>query len=243
MDRPHEGLVRAETVGLKLRSADEKPVMAGRFAAPGEWTEINSIVEGHFMERTAPGAFDKTLAERKDKLRVLYHHGLDPFFGFSPLGPIRALNNDTEYEVELLDTDYNKRLVPMLEAGVLGSSFRFDVIKEDVNLSPMRTDWNPQRLPEVTLTEVKVKEFGPTPIPAYSGATAGLRSVTDEFLLAQLHSEPDRLLSLVESLRAAALQPAKPGPEDGDTTSLVEEPPHSAEPTTREEDHPSWLLQ
>jgi len=153
------------------------------------------------------------------------------------------LNNDTEYEVELLDTDYNKRLVPMLEAGVLGSSFRFDVIKEDVNLSPMRTDWNPQRLPEVTLTEVKVKEFGPTPIPAYSGATAGLRSVTDEFLLAQLHSEPDRLLSLVESLRAAALQPAKPGPDDGDSTSLVEEPPHSAEPTTREEDHPSWLLQ
>ena len=223
---------------------DGPTVMAGRLAAPGEWTEINSIVEGHFMERHAHGAFDKTLSERKDKLRVLYHHGLDPFFGVSPLGPIRSLSNDTEYEVELLDTDYNKRLIPMLEQGLLGSSFRFDTIKEDVNLSPTRSEFNPNRIPEVTLTEVKVKEFGPTPIPAYSGATAKLRSTTDEFLLATLHAEPGRLLSLVESLRAAALQPhVEPEPDGGVTTSPVSEPPHSAEAdNTGEEEHPSWLL-
>ena len=195
------------------------------------------------MERSAPDAFKKTIAESKDRMRVLFHHGKDPFFGNSVLGPIRELNPDTSYEVDLLDTDYNKRLIPMLESGLLGASYRFDVIKEDVVLDPERSDHNPQGLPEVTLTEVRVKEFGPTPMPAYPGASAGLRSVTDEFLLAELLADKDRMWKLIEGLRAAALQPAEPDP-DGDTTSLVQEPPHSAEePTTREEEHPSWLLQ
>jgi phage head maturation protease len=242
MERPNEGLFRADLGGMKLRSEGDTPVMVGRFAAPGEWTEIKSISEGHFMERMAPSAFEKTIQESKDRMRVMYHHGYDPFFGTSVLGPIRSLEPDTSYEVDLIDTDYNKRLIPMLESGVLGASFRFDVIKDEVDLEPKRSDWNPNGIPEITCTEVRVNEFGPTPLPAYMGASANLRSVTDEFRLVDLHSDLDRMLELFEMIRAAALQPVKPEP-DGATTSLVEEPPHSAEEAeTREEVKPSWLL-
>lgn len=230
--------MRADLAGLKVRSADETPVMTGRFAAPGEWTEINSIIEGHFFERSAPSAFEKTIKESKDRMKVLFHHGLDPFFGNSVLGPIRSLGSDTAYEVDLIDTDYNKRLVPMLENGLLGSSFRFDVVKEDVDERPRKSEWNPDGIPQVTLTEVRVKEFGPTPLPAYPGASAGLRSVTDQFVLMSLQADPERLRLLVEAIRAAALETGQP------EASTAEEPSRSTqdEAETREEAKPSWHL-
>jgi phage head maturation protease len=51
---------------------------------------------------------------------------------------------------------------------------------------PKKTDWNPRGIPERTVQEARVMEFGPVTFPAYAGATAGLRSMTDEFLLATL---------------------------------------------------------
>jgi HK97 family phage prohead protease len=244
MDRQHDNLIRAETgvLGLRSDTEDGMPTMVGRFAAPGEWTEIKSVVEGHFMERFAATAFEKTIKESTKNMRVLYHHGHDPYFGNAVLGTIRALDASTDYEVDLLDTDYNKRLVPQLRSGQLGSSFRFAVVKEEVEETPERSDFNPQQLPQVTITEAKVREFGPTPMPAYATTSAGLRSITDEFLLAQLQEDPERLTRLVEALRAAALQPVKPEPV-GDSTSLASEPQHSAETETREEDKPTWFLE
>ena len=247
MDRPHEDLIRTCEPGLNLRTAADAgmPTMVGRFASPGEWTEINSIVEGHFMERMAPSAFEKTIQESKARMRVLFHHGLDPRLGMQVLGPIARLDPDTSYEVPLFDTPEVRSLVPGLEAGQYGASFKFSVVKEDTDIKPQRSDWNPRGIPQVTITEAKVREFGPTPLPAYPGASAGLRSVTDEFLLVSLHSNPERLRLLVESLRAAALlEPTEPEP-DGATTRSPVEPPHStAEATSEgEEARPSWLLE
>ncbi len=244
MDRPHENLIRADEAGFKLRATDdsEMPTLTGRFADLGEWTEINSITEGNFFERMAPDAFVKTIKESVARMKVLFHHGLDPNIGMKVLGPIASLGTDTSYEVPLLDVDYNRSLIPGLRANLYGSSFKFDVVKEDAVLKPARSDWNPRGLPEVTITEAKVYEFGPTPLPAYPGASAGLRSVTDDFLLASLQAEPDRLRLLVESIRAAALLHAEPEPIVV-TTPLVVEPPHSGEATTKREEAPSWLLE
>jgi phage head maturation protease len=184
----------------------------------------------------------KTIKESVKKMRVLFHHGLDPAIGMKVLGPIASLDTDTNYEVPLLDTDYNRSLVPGLRAGLYGSSFKFDIVKEDAEVQPRRSDWNPEAIPQVTITEARVIEFGPTPLPAYSGASAGLRSVTDEFLLASLQAEPERLRLLVESIRAAALLQEKPEPIEA-TTPPVVEPPHSGEATTQQEVKPSWLLE
>jgi hypothetical protein len=46
-----------------------------RFSPVNEWTEINSAWEGRFMERFAPGAWRKTIAERASKIRALFQHG------------------------------------------------------------------------------------------------------------------------------------------------------------------------
>jgi hypothetical protein len=84
-----------------------------------------------------------------------------------------------------LDTSYNRDLVAMLGADppVLGSSFRFKVVRDSFDRKPVRSDYNPKRLPERTIQELRMQEFGPVTFPAYAGAKAGLRSITDRMLL------------------------------------------------------------
>ena len=96
MDRPHENLIRAETGHLSVRAAENggMPTLTGRFAAPGDWTEIRSVVEGHFMERFSASAFEKTIKERTKNMRVLFHHGQDPFFGTSVAGADPLAGNE-----------------------------------------------------------------------------------------------------------------------------------------------------
>jgi HK97 family phage prohead protease len=159
------------------------PTMTGHFAVWNQWTEIRSAYEGNFMERFSPQAMNKTLSESRPK--VLFQHGKDPQIGDKVLGtPSRVQPDDTGayYEVPLYDTSYNRDLIPGLRAGEYGASFRFSVMQEDVVSKPKRSETNPRGIPERTVTEAKVVEFGPVTFPAYSGASAGIRSITDEVL-------------------------------------------------------------
>ena len=166
------------------------PTLHGRGAVYGEWTEINSRSEGHFMERFAPGAFTKTISEQRDRIRCLFNHGQDPSIGMKPLGPITDLSerdDGVHYEVDLLDTDYNRSLVPGLQAGLYGSSFRFGITrKEDLR---GRQVSNSKGILERTITEAYMRELGPTPFPAYQGTSAGVRSLTDEFVLGRFPAQ------------------------------------------------------
>lgn len=184
---------------------ESSTTMVGHFAVFDEWTTIRSWFEGEFVERIAPGAFGKTITERRDAIRVQFDHGFDPFVGDAPLGPIAVLREDDIgpwYEVPLLDTDYNRdRVLPMLQGrtmsgehfgSLLGASFRFSVVREEWNDEPERSDHNPDGLPERTITELRLAEFGPVVFPAYPGATAGVRSLTDHYLerTRELRSHP-----------------------------------------------------
>lgn len=163
--------------------------LAGYFAVFNRWTHIDSPFEGSFMERIAPGAFTKTFQENRNGMRVLLNHGKDPSVGMKPLGPIRDLSQDDTgayYEVELLDTSYNRDIVPGLEAGQYGASFRFQVMSDQYAPNPERTETNPKGIPECTITEAKVREFGPVTFPAYADATASLRSINDELQMLDL---------------------------------------------------------
>ena len=187
---PRDSLVRSSIPFEVIRAeGSAMPVLHGRGAVYDEWTEINSRTEGHFMERFAPGAFTKTITEQGSRIRCLFNHGQDPSIGMKPLGPITMLesrDDGVHYEVQLLDTPYNRDLVPGLEAGLYGSSFRFGITrKEDL---PARKASNGKIL-ERTITEAYMRELGPTPFPAYGSTTAVIRSLTDEFVLGRFPAD------------------------------------------------------
>ena len=58
---PRDNLYRAVMPGMEWRAAADDavgdPIMFGHFARFNEWNEIDSWIEGRFMERVAPGAF------------------------------------------------------------------------------------------------------------------------------------------------------------------------------------------
>lgn len=261
---PRDDLVRAAPGGYELRWAEEEhagmPTLIGHFARFNEWTLIDSMFEGRFMERIAPGAFSKTIAENLPNMRVLFQHGKDPSIGDKVLGPIEELREDDQgayYEVPLLDTSYNRDLLPGLEQGLYGASFRFRVTREDVDQEPKASKHNPEGIPERTIREAAVMEFGPVTFPAYAGATAGVRSLTDEFVLGKFLEAPDRTLAMAQNIThtggegdAAAVYPtpvstttsdgtitvvragAEPHPDS--TGTSPEPPPTRAEEPTKE---------
>jgi hypothetical protein len=183
-ERPPQGnLVRAIS-GCEIRDAgdgDTGPgTLTGYLATFNQWTEINSQREGHFMERMAPGAFARTIADNGSRMKVTFNHGKDPQLGDKVLGIPSLLEEDehgVRCEVPLFPTDYNRELAPGIAAGAYGMSFRFNVITDDYNKRAKASDYNPQGLPERTVRELSMAEFGPVTYPAYEGATAGMRSL------------------------------------------------------------------
>lgn len=209
---PRENLYRAiPDIALERAADGGMPTLTGHFAVWNQWTEIRSAYEGNFMERFSPTAMSKTLAERTPK--VLFDHGKDPTVGNKVLGPIRSVLPDdygAAYAVQLLDTSYNRDLIPGLEAGLYGSSFRFRVLQEDYVSRPARSDFNPKGIPERTVTEAQVMEFGPVTFPAYAGATAGLRSITDTMLEKQLLGGDEMLERLADMIVSRSAQHDRP---------------------------------
>jgi HK97 family phage prohead protease len=160
-------------------SGRRTPTLSGHFAVFNQWTRIDSVSEGRFLERIAPGAFAKTIAENRGAMRVLFQHGRDPNIGEKPLGIPTVLREDEQgvyFEVPLFDTDYVRELLPALRAGAFGSSFRFRVVRESNDPAPARSLYNPEGLRERTIREARVMEFGPVTFPAYEGATAAARA-------------------------------------------------------------------
>lgn len=187
---PTESLVRmlGGDDAIRMNSTDDGDgnTLVGHFATYNRWAEINSAYEGHFMERVAPGAFDRTFKERAGKIKVLYDHGKDPSIGNKPLGVPSVLRSDNVgayYEVPLFDAGYVNDLKPAIRAGALGASWRFGIPSggETWERAPQAHQDNPDQLPERTIIDADLYEFGPVTFPAYADASAGLRSGTDEF--------------------------------------------------------------
>jgi HK97 family phage prohead protease len=224
-----ENLIRAAMPGVQYRdSSDDNadgPVLFGHFARYNEWTEIRSAYEGHFMERFAPGAFKKTLTEQRDRLRVLFQHGNDPDIGDKPIAELRDVGEDDEgafYEARLFD-GLPALVMSGLRAGQYGASHRFSVLREREDTRPERSEHNPDGLPERTVTEARLFEFGPVTFPAYAGATAGVRSMTDDFLMAAIRSNPDEVRAMLE--QAVDLNPTPTEEQDAPSERDAEPDP------------------
>lgn len=117
-------------------------------------------------------------------MRVLFQHGKDPTIGDKPLGPIAELEADAvgaRYAVPLLDTSYNRELIPGLQAGLYDASFRFQVVREEFVARPRRSDYNPKGFAEKSAGVVErfFGDAGPLVIrtPALPIILTGARSV------------------------------------------------------------------
>src|SRR4030095_620444 len=60
---------------------DSPLIVEGRMMPFGEWTEVRSSIEGHFLEQFVPGSLTKTIAEQGHRVQALWEHGLDSVLG------------------------------------------------------------------------------------------------------------------------------------------------------------------
>lgn len=214
----------------------DQHILRGFLGAFEEWARVDSHVEGQFMERILPGAFKRTIEHNRSRMRVIYDHGLDPRVGRAPLGPLTHLEESergVDYEVPLLDTSYNRDLIPGLRAGMYGSSYRFRPVKMDPPVRPTKpTDYNPDMWEERSIRELEMVELGPTPFPVYQSTFAGLRSMTDEYRSRQLGINPEQLQSILH-----------PAPSDGPEVAPSDPEARVAVPTRfrSREEYLEWL--
>lgn len=236
MDSPDIDLVRAVPARLEVRAdgGDGPPTLTGHFSVFNTWYEVNSIFEGRFLERTAPGAFAQTMAEDGDQVRVTFNHGHD-VLGDQILGDIQTLREDDTgafYEVSLF-RGVPDLIVDGLRAGVYGSSFRFRVTGEEWDDEPGTSDDNPDGIPERTITKVRLHEFGPVTFPANPDATAVARSLTDEFYEALRERNPSAYEAAVRSAKSSIGRPGTGGAGgDGAGTDEPEEKGTDVPPPT-----------
>lgn len=200
--------------GVRSVRAENEPVASaptdGRlatlevdFSRFDTWYEIDSWWEGRFLERVNRGAFKRTIDRNGSNVKVLFNHGFDVTIGDKVLGVAELLEEREEsphLEAGLLDTTYNRDLLPGLRAGAYGSSFMFEVTAESWNHEPEKSDHNPTGLPERSVTEVSLYEAGPVTWPANPEATAGIRSGTDWMIERAQQRDADFSEDLMRSL-------------------------------------------
>ena len=235
--------------------ADGAARLEGRMMPYGEWTHVRSTVEGTFMERFAPGSLAKTMRERGHRIRALFEHGLD-FLGRQPIATIDEFRDEDDgaYYGATLLRGLPDLLLEGLRHGQYGSSIRFRPVpgKWDRVSSPGESEHNPDGIPEHTIREAYVQEFSVVTFPQYEGATASVRSLTDEVAARQLMKDPARLAEMImartEPQHSVREEPEpEPDPEPGPETEP--EAPERSRRTQQTRDYlqpqegePSWLL-
>jgi HK97 family phage prohead protease len=241
--------VRAGSTNTDAAAWDHR--LTVRFSPFETWYEINSMFEGQFLEQTVRGAFAKTMRESGTGVKVQFDHGHDTAVGSRVLAYPEELREDADSAVlegDLFDTTYNRDLLPGLKAGAYGSSFRFQVIKDEWNDEPGTGPHNPKGLPERTIKEVRLFEAGPVVFPANPEATSSARSMTDQFWqrAAQRDPQVEGLLARARELRAPKptatvidLAPAIPTERTSPATEAAPSTPEPAEAARTTDDEPA----
>lgn len=217
-----------------LRAENDAPlgVLSGHAAVFNVWTEIRSWYEAYrlgidgeaFIERIGATAFDKTLSESADKVRCLFRHGWDPQIGDKVLGRFEQLRADGTglyYEVPLYDTTYNRDLAPGLADQQYGASFRAAVMNFQVDAEPGVSAHNPKGLPEVTYTELALRELGPCTFGQYPEASATLRSE----LVDQITADPELRAKFLERIQDPRTPSTTGAPPAGDGAATTDHEP------------------
>lgn len=211
-------------------------IIEGRMVPYNVWTEVRSAFEGHFLERIMPGALKKTFAEQGQRMKVLFHHGLDSL-GKQPIAALEEIADRAD------GAYYRARLLPSvpplildgLRANLYGISIGMRLpYRSDNVYRPRKSDYNPEGIEERTVTEAAMKELSVTAFPVYEGTTAAVRSVTDEVLWLQYGDiiprlgarlDPSGLVQILRSEVAQEVEPEHSEPDEPEPEAEPEEQP------------------
>ncbi len=208
------------------RQSDDGLTLEGYAAVFDEPTLIDSL-EGRFAERIARGAFKKTISERTPVLQ--FDHGSHPLIGSMPLGAIQTLREDGRglfVRARLADNWLVEPVRDAIRDGAInGMSFRFRVIRDEMDEDAEWAEQFGADVPGRTLLEVAMPELGPVVFPAYEQTTVGVRS---NELLARVASRirPSDVGTDVDAAREGTSTEAAAAPSDepADSHSTASEP-------------------
>lgn len=172
--------------------------------------------QGHYMERLAPTAFNQTIKRNGTNFGVFYNHASTiygtPSERFSiPLG--KPIEVRADGRGLLTVTRYNKtpladEILAAIDNGdITGQSFQGRFVSSDKPMPKYgyraASDGS---LTTVTRTEIAMKEYGPTPFPAYSMAEiVGVRSADLARALREMPDAERAELAALLSLPVASL--------------------------------------
>lgn len=198
---------------------------AAVFNQPAEIVDF----EGHYREQLAPTSFNQTLSRNGLRFGVFYNHSRTlmgtPSDMFSmPLGSPVEIRPDGKGLLTTVRYNANPLADQVLEAirngDIGGMSWSGRIIGQDVRTP--RGGFKPGRdgeLPLVTRTEIALKEFGPTPFPAYVGADIlGVRSVDIARALREMDDDERAEMAALLNLPVARLDDAA---RDASTVNLT----------------------
>lgn len=172
---------------------------------------------GGFVERIAPGAFDKCLA---DGVRIMCRYNHERLLGTTDAGTLRVWSDDEglPYEVDLPDTSWGRDVAVMARRGdVRFSSFAFHV-------APGGDEWGftENDFPQRTLTGAQLVDVAPVDDPAYLDTESGLRSLAEA---RGLDPAAVAVAAKRNELRALLTSDVADGQGDGDEAEpLIETP-------------------
>jgi HK97 family phage prohead protease len=207
---------------LEVRSTATGRQLHAYAAVFGRDQEIRDR-EGHYLERIAPTAFDRTIGQRGTNFQVLFNHGRTIHGESSerysmPIGvpaEVRADGRGLWTVTDIAATPLGDEVLALADSGALrGMSFsgQFRATKAAGKVDGLAVKER---------TEIAMIEYGPTPFPAYSDAA--IVAVRSEFSslsddeLALILGEDDAMRARLADL-LASLAPVT-GPSESSPTS------------------------
>jgi HK97 family phage prohead protease len=198
---------------LQVRAAATGRRLEAYAAVFGQDQEIRDR-DGHYFERIASTAFDRTISQRGTNFQVLFNHGRtihgESSERFSmPYGvavEVRPDRRGVWTVTEVANTELGDEIIELANAGALrGMSFSGKFV------GSRAAGKHESGLPIKERTEIAMIEFGATPFPAYADAAivavrSEFRSLSDDeiaFILADDAALRARLGDLLASVLAA----------------------------------------
>ena len=233
---------------LVFRDEDD-PQVEGPIVPYGQWSEVDSAIEGHFLERFAAGSLTKSLSEGFNKVKGYFEHGRSRMFDRTPIMEINE-TWDTEqapmFRARLLN-GLPEWMVDGIRKSLYGASLGASVMKVQRDRRPKQSDHNPAAIEERTYTEVRVHDISLTPAPHYDTAVV-LRSITDELAVGALVQNPEQLLELIRQANKTEPQHSEPETEEKQEPETAASPESEESRRTPSRDYlsttegESWLL-